>query len=149
MQKQILIATALFALLSGYGSMNKAFAAPASAVAETHNAAAAPVPPVSPKPQPNETKPQASAPDLVTGEKIYKKTCTACHKFGASGAPRMGSKPDWEPRLAQGNEILYDHAVNGFKGKKGIMPARGSNVKLSVSEVKAAVDYIIANALSN
>ncbi|MDO8465063.1 MAG: c-type cytochrome [Gallionella sp.] len=148
MQKQILIAIASLALFSGYGNMNKAFATTAPAVTATSNATTS-TPPASPKPHPNEAKPQAAAPDMATGEKIYKKTCSACHKFGASGAPRIGSKQDWEPRLVQGSEILYDHAVNGFKGKKGIMPARGSNAKLSVSEVKAAVDYMMANAVSN
>jgi cytochrome c5 len=127
-QKQILIAIASLALFSGYGNMNKAFAATAPGDTATS---------------------KATAPDLATGEKIYKKSCSTCHKFGASGAPRIGSKQDWEPRLAQGGEILYDHAINGFKGKKGIMPARGSNAKLSASEVKAAVDYMMANAVSN
>ena len=61
----------------------------------------------------------------------------------------MGSKEDWEARLAQGKEILYDRAVNGYRGKKGSMPARGSNTKLSVSDVKAAVDYMVVHAIPN
>jgi hypothetical protein len=46
-------------------------------------------------------------------------------------------------RLARGNEILYVHAVKGYRGSKGSMPSRGSNAKLSEDEVKAAVDYMV------
>jgi len=149
MQKQTLIVIASLALLSGCGGKNKEVAAPAPVATATPNAAAAPVLSPVPQPQPNEAKPQsiAGAPDLVTGEKVYKGTCSICHKTGLKGAPRLGSKNDWEPRLAQGNEVLYDHAINGFIGKKGSMPSRGSNAKLSENEVKAAVDYMAAHAI--
>lgn len=125
MKKQILTAIASLALLSGYGGENKAAAAPAPAAAATSNA----------------------VPDLATGEKVYKSTCSICHKSGLRGAPRMGSKQDWESRLAQGKEILYDRAINGYRGKKGNMPSRGSNVRLSENEVKAAVEYMIEHAI--
>lgn len=59
----------------------------------------------------------------------------------------MGSKQDWESRLAQDKEILYDRAINGYRGKKGNMPSRGSNTKLSVEEVKASVDYMVERAI--
>lgn len=92
----------------------------------------------------------AATPDLATlaiGEKVYKSTCGICHKSGLNGAPRMGSRKDWEPRLAQDNEVLYGHAVNGFRGSKGSMPSRGSNARLSETEVKAAVDYIVVHSI--
>lgn len=132
MQKPILIAIAALALLSGCGG--KDTAAPAS-----------PVPQV----QMSEVKPQATAAasDPATGEKVYKGTCSICHKSGLSGAPRIGSKDDWEPRLTQGKDVLYDRAIHGYRGKKGSMPARGSNIRLSDDEVKAAVDYMVAHAV--
>ncbi len=131
MQKTVLIATVSLALLSGCGGQNKD-AATSSA----------------PQFQVAEVKPQATAgASTISGEKVYKGTCSICHKSGMGGAPRLGSKNDWEARLAQGNEILYDHAINGYRGKKGSMPARGSNIRLSVEEVKAAVDYMAANAI--
>lgn len=117
MNKPILIVTATLAFFSGYSGV---------AVAATSD---------------------ATAPNLVTGEKVYKSTCSICHKSGLRGAPRMGRKQDWEARLAQDKEILYDHAINGYRGKKGSMPSRGSNSKLSVDEVKAAVDYMIEHAI--
>jgi len=88
-----------------------------------------------------------TVPDPATGEKVYKSTCSICHKSGLKGAPRMGIKEDWEMRLTQSSEVLYDHAINGFRGKKGIMPSRGSNAKLSNAEVKAAVDYMVEHAI--
>jgi len=89
----------------------------------------------------------AVAPGQAAGENIYKSTCSICHKTGLNGAPRLGSAKDWEPRIAQGNQVLYSHAINGFRGSKGSMPSRGSNARLSESEVKAAVDYMVAHAI--
>jgi len=134
MQKQILMAIASLALLSGCGGKNKEAAAPSSSA---------------PQFQLNEAKPQATAAasDPATGEKVYKSTCSICHKSGLSGAPRIGNKDDWEARLAQGKDLLYDRAIHGYRGSKGSMPARGSNVRLSDDEVRAAVDYMVAHAI--
>ena len=59
----------------------------------------------------------------------------------------MGSSKAWESRIAQRKEVLYQHSINGFRGSKGSMPSRGSNPRLSEAEVKAAVDYIVENAI--
>lgn len=53
---------------------------------------------------------------------------------------------DWKTRAAQGKETLYTHAINGFTGAKGQMPAKGGNASLSEADVKAAVDYMVATA---
>ncbi len=136
MQKQILIAVATLAILYGCGGGNKEAAAPASSA---------------PQFQLSEVKPPATAatPDPATGEKVYKSTCSICHRSGLGGAPRIGNKDNWEARLAQGREVLYDHAIHGYRGPKGSMPARGSNVRLSDDEVKAAVDYMVVHAIPN
>jgi len=84
---------------------------------------------------------------LLLGESVYKSTCSICHQSGLRGAPRIGSAQDWEPRLAQGKDILYKHATHGFRGEKGSMPSRGSNAKLSEADVKAAVDYMVEHAI--
>lgn len=130
MKKQILTAIASLAFLSGYG-VREAVAATPDAAART----ALPAPQIQ------------NAPDLATGEKVYKSTCSICHQSGLRGAPRMGSSQDWETRLAQDREVLYDRAMNGYRGKKGNMPSRGSNTKLSAEEVKASVDYMIEHAI--
>ena len=86
----------------------------------------------------------AAGGDLEKGEHVYKGTCSLCHATGTAGAPVLGSKADWEPRIAQGKETLYSHAINGFTGTKGAMPAKGANAGLSDEDVKAAVDYMTA-----
>ncbi|RYY90710.1 MAG: cytochrome c5 family protein, partial [Comamonadaceae bacterium] len=55
-------------------------------------------------------------------------------------------KADWGPRIAQGNDTLYEHAIKGFQGKKGVMPAKGGNTALPDADVKAAVDYMVSQA---
>ena len=65
-----------------------------------------------------------------------------CHAAGVAGAPKPGDKADWGPRIAQGKETLYKHAIEGYTGSKGMMPARGGSASLSDADVKAAVDYM-------
>lgn len=151
MKKQILIVAASLALLSGCGGRESGTGASGSAPAGAETSAkvaAVPVPVMPPLRGTDEgMEPATAAPDLVTGEKVYKSTCSICHKSGLKGAPRLGIKEDWEARLTQSNEILYDHAINGFRGKKGVMPSRGSNARLSDTEVRAAVDYMVVHAI--
>lgn len=86
----------------------------------------------------------ASAPtaENTVGKSVYGKTCAMCHAAGVAGAPKPGDKADWAPRIAQGKDILYKHAMEGFTGSKGVMPARGGSTTLTDDEVKAAVDYM-------
>jgi cytochrome c5 len=87
-----------------------------------------------------------AAPAAVDGKKVYDTACTACHAAGIAGAPKSGDKAAWAPRIAQGANVLYDHAIKGFQGKAGLMPAKGGNTSLSDADVKAAVDYMVAGA---
>ena len=80
--------------------------------------------------------------DNATGKSVYNKTCALCHGAGVAGAPKPGDKADWGPRIAQGKDTLYKHAIEGFTGAKGMMPARGGAASLSDADVKAAVDYM-------
>lgn len=80
------------------------------------------------------------------GEKTFKSVCSMCHQSGAAGAPIVGNKGDWSPRIAQGKDTLYKHALEGFSGQKGAMPAKGGNPSLSDADVKAAVDFMVAKA---
>jgi cytochrome c5 len=83
---------------------------------------------------------------IAGGQDTYTKSCNACHGTGAAGAPKTGDKAAWKDRLAQGNDTLYEHAIKGFKGKTGYMPAKGGFANLSDDEVKAAVDYMVAQS---
>lgn len=80
------------------------------------------------------------------GQKTYQAACFACHGTGAAGAPKLGDKANWKPRIAAGNKTLYEHAIKGYKGKKGFMPAKGGRADLSDDAVKAAVDYMVAQS---
>jgi cytochrome c5 len=52
----------------------------------------------------------------------------------------------WAKRIAKGLDTLYASAINGVQGNAGVMPAKGGNPALSNAEVKAAVDYIVAQS---
>ena len=84
----------------------------------------------------------APAAENAVGKSVFGKACALCHAAGVAGAPKPGDKDDWGPRIAQGKDVLYKHAIEGFTGAKGVMPARGGNASLSDDEVKAAVDYM-------
>jgi cytochrome c5 len=79
------------------------------------------------------------------GKKLYESTCQACHGAGIAGAPKFGDKAAWAPRIKQGKSTLYEHALKGFQGKAGMMPAKGGSTA-SDDDVKAAVDYMAAAA---
>jgi len=91
-----------------------------------------------------EAKPDAGG--VVDGKKVYEGLCQACHGTGAAGAPKAGDKGAWGPRIAQGKDTLFKHAIGGFTGKSGAMPAKGGNPALSDAEVKAAVEHLIGMA---
>ena len=74
------------------------------------------------------------------GESTYKSACSACHAAGIAGAPKTGDKGTWGARIAKGKPTLYEHAIKGFNG----MPAKGGNTSLADADVKAAVDYLVA-----
>ena len=93
--------------------------------------------------------PAAAAPGAQAaagGEGVYKNACVACHGAGIAGAPKAGDKAAWSSRIAQGKPTLYDHAVRGYQGKAGVMPAKGGNAALPDADVKAAVDYMVSLA---
>jgi len=81
-----------------------------------------------------------------TGEALFTQTCSACHGAGIAGAPKAGDKAAWGPRMAQGNAMLYDHALKGFQGKAGVMPAKGGRTDAPDDLVKQAVDYMVGMA---
>lgn len=132
-KKTVMVAVAILAaLLSGCGDKKSepTAAAPAAAEAPAPVAVAAAEPAAAP------------AAENEMGKKIFNKTCAMCHAAGVAGAPKPGDKADWGPRIAQGKETLYKHAMEGFTGAKGMMPARGGSPSLTDDEMKAAVDYM-------
>jgi cytochrome c5 len=76
------------------------------------------------------------------GKAVFDGTCTACHSTGVAGAPKLGDKAAWAPRIAKGKDALYHDALNGLNA----MPPKGGNAALSDDAVKAAVDYMVSQA---
>ena len=91
------------------------------------------------------TEEVASTGGAVDGKAVYEGLCVSCHGVPAMASmiPQTGDAAAWDDRMAKGIDTLYDHAINGFTGDMGMMPARGSNPDLSDEEVKAAVDYMV------
>jgi len=83
------------------------------------------------------------AAEHAAGKRVFDKTCGLCHGAGVGGAPRPGDKANWAPRIAQGTDTLYRHALEGFSGATSYMPARGG-AAVTDSEVKAGVDYMVS-----
>ena len=81
-----------------------------------------------------------------TGEALFQQTCSACHGAGIAGAPKAGDKAAWGPRIAKGKDTLYDHAMHGFTGTSGVMPAKGGRTDAPDDLVKQAVDYMVGLA---
>jgi cytochrome c5 len=79
----------------------------------------------------------------LDGSVIYGKLCGSCHNNGAGGAPLM-TKAVWAPRVAQGEETLIKHAIEGYKGAAGIMPARGGNPSLNDAQVASTVQWMVS-----
>ena len=81
-----------------------------------------------------------TAPTPKSGKEIFETVCTACHSTGVLGAPKYGDKASWEPRIAKGEAVLLQSALNGFNQ----MPARGGQPNLSDDEIKSTVEYMLA-----
>ncbi len=78
------------------------------------------------------------------GTAAYETACAACHGAGIAGAPKVGDKAAWGPRVAQGKDTLYKHALEGYTGKTGVMPAKGGRADFSDELVRQAVDQMLA-----
>lgn len=85
------------------------------------------------------TTPSAKA-NPRSGDAVYQAICAACHAAGVAGAPKLADKSAWKPRIAQGVPTLHKHALQGLNA----MPAKGTCVACSDEEIKAAVDYMVA-----
>lgn len=91
---------------------------------------------------PSSTPRAAAAPQ--SGQQVYDNVCIACHHPpGIGGAPGLGDRAAWAPRIAQGLDTLIDHALRGFSGSAGIMPRKGGRPDLSDEEIIEAVKFMV------
>lgn len=75
---------------------------------------------------------------LRSSETIVQNQCAKCHQEGLHGAPKIGDRPAWIPRLKKGLDSLVASAIHGH----GPMPARGGLPDLSDQEIRGAVIYM-------
>ena len=73
-----------------------------------------------------------------SGEEIVRTQCSSCHLNGVNGAPKMGDRAAWIPRLKNGMDAVVASAVHGH----GPMPARGGLPDLSAQEIRSAIEYM-------
>jgi cytochrome c5 len=73
-----------------------------------------------------------------SGEAIVKMQCAKCHEAGKGGAPRIGDRDAWIPRLKTGLDNTVRSAMKGHGG----MPARGGMADLTDAELRSAVIYL-------
>jgi cytochrome c5 len=73
-----------------------------------------------------------------SGEEIVNMQCSKCHQEGKGGAPKIGDRKDWIPRLTNGFDYLVRSAINGH----GAMPARGGIASLTDHEIRGAIVYM-------
>jgi cytochrome c5 len=106
------------------------------AVAGADNSALAIAPPPG-------AEPVAAAALPADGAATYAQVCAACHDSGLAGAPKRGDGAAWSARLAQGKDTLYTHAIGGYTGTVGMMPAKGGRVDLPDDLVRQAVDHLV------
>jgi cytochrome c5 len=84
-------------------------------------------------------KADAAADVPTSGEQVFTKVCSACHGAGINGAPKVGDRAAWGPRVAQGKEALYTHAITGIRS----MPPRGGSTWPDAT-IRMAVDYMVS-----
>jgi cytochrome c5 len=79
------------------------------------------------------------------GKTIYDNLCTGCHTSGAGGAPKLDGA-GMGGRAAKGLELLVKHAIEGYTGTAGVMPAKGGNPALTDEQVKVTVEWMVAQS---
>jgi len=121
------------------GAPATATGAPAAAAAP---AASTPATTVAAAPVPAAKAAAPAAGGAANGKAVFDANCVACHGTGVAGAPKIGDKTAWAPRLKQGVDVLHQSALKG----KAAMPPKGGNTSLSDADVSAAVDYMVSQA---
>lgn len=92
-------------------------------------------PPATPVAQPGPATPEVQA--------LYDSSCRSCHSLPGSGAPQLGDAAAWAPRLAQGREVLLNHAISGYKS----MPPMGGCMQCNEADFAALIGYMAGQPL--
>ena len=85
----------------------------------------------------------AAAPVVVeaagrSGADVYTLRCHVCHEGGLNDAPKIGDAAAWQPRLEKGMDELLRTTKEGLN----LMPAMGTCMTCSDTELRAAIDHM-------
>lgn len=80
-----------------------------------------------------------SSPVAMSDKSIVAARCSQCHAEGKAGAPRIGHRSDWTPRMAKGIDAMVVNAIRGHNN----MPARGGVIALSDAEMRSAALFML------
>ena len=73
---------------------------------------------------------------------LYNAACMGCHGEGVAGAPKLGDKAAWAPRIATGPNAMLQSVVQG----KNAMPPKGTALNATETELRSVVDYMVQNS---
>lgn len=73
---------------------------------------------------------------------LYERNCQICHENLETGAPQTHDMAQWKPRLAQGDDLLFDHIVNGYRA----MPPLGQCIECSEDDLKTLTRFMASPA---
>jgi cytochrome c5 len=73
-----------------------------------------------------------------SGQAIVEAQCVKCHGTGVGGAPVIGDRAAWTPRVKQGLDTVVASAIHGH----GAMPPRGGMADLTDVEIRGAIIYM-------
>ncbi len=68
----------------------------------------------------------------------WSRSCVLCHVNGEGGAPIAGQMDQWEARIAQGEDVLLQHMVEGYNN----MPPLGYCMDCSEADFLALTRFM-------
>jgi len=113
--------------------------APGAAPAEAPAPPPVPAAPAQPPGAAGAGTPAAVEGDAAAGKSVYDNTCATCHATGVAGAPKLGDRAAWGPRIARGEAALMETLLKG----KGAMPPRGACSACSDPDLRNALAYML------
>ena len=78
----------------------------------------------------------AIADEVVMGKWV--RSCALCHVTGVAGAPVVGDTEEWKLRLAQGEESILRHTIEGYNS----MPPLGYCMACEIDDFRAMIGYM-------
>jgi cytochrome c5 len=87
-------------------------------------------------------QPFADATITAEGMARWSRTCAMCHVNGEGGAPRIGDAEAWHTRLAQGEDVVMQHTIEGLNN----MPPLGYCMDCEREDLRAFIRFMATGA---